>query len=251
MPLQPAGAARPPASISDRPSCWGEAGQLLHGRIGDQMPLCPSLPVWAVAARLDWRSRWFNRCRLRGSGLSMGTLLDVRPNFGHTASPAGRPHRVLISGSRQGASRHRGLRVCGLLAAVDLCGRPPEDLTNPVPFRRAGKVGSWEDARRQHIEMGCTFLFLITPTCLPDAQGGGVREPPPKEPHPPFVNKGGDLGELDFSLFKSAPPFNGSKAFFTTPPSSTGFDKLARMPWPWAAQPIVRGADRLPRCHEG
>jgi zeta-carotene desaturase len=119
-----------------------------------------------------------------------------------------------------------GSGLAGLTAAVDLVDAGHEvNLYEARPFM-GGKVGSWEDPDGNHIEMGLHVFFFNFENLLP------------KDHTHLFVNEGGDLRELDFR-FPIGAPFNGLKAFFTTPQLSW-IDKL-RNALALGTSPIVRG----------
>jgi zeta-carotene desaturase len=93
-------------------------------------------------------------------------------------------------------------------------------------------VGSWVDGGGNHIEMGLhVFFFNYANLFALMRKVGAFENLLPKDHTHLFVNSGGDLRELDFRFALGA-PFNGLKAFFTTP-SSAGLTNCA-MPWPWA-----------------
>ena len=81
----------------------------------------------------------------------------------------------------------------------------------------------------------CTSSSLTT--SRPAPQGQGHRQLPKDHTHL-FVNADGDLQELDFRFALGA-PFNGLKAFFTTP-QLDWLDKL-RNALALGTDPIVRG----------
>jgi zeta-carotene desaturase len=132
-----------------------------------------------------------------------------------------------------------GAGLAGLSAAVDLVDAGHEvDLYEARPFM-GGKVGSWEDPEGNHIEMGLhVFFFNYTNLFALMRKVGALENLLPKEHHHLFVNCGGDLRELDFRFALGA-PFNGLKAFFTTP-QLDWIDKL-RNALALGTSPIVRG----------
>ena len=102
-----------------------------------------------------------------------------------------------------------------------------------------GKVGSWVDEGGNHIEMGLhVFFFNYANLFALMRKVGAFENLLPKQHTHLFVNKGGDLRELDFR-FPIGAPFNGLKAFFTTPQLSW-IDKL-RNALALGTSPIVRG----------
>ncbi len=132
-----------------------------------------------------------------------------------------------------------GAGLAGLTAAVDLVDEGHEvDLYEAKPFV-GGKVGSWEDTDGNHIEMGLhVFFFNYANLFALMRKVGAFENLLPKEHTHLFVNKGGEIKSLDFRFFAGA-PFNGLKAFFTTPQLSW-IDKL-RNALALGTSPIVRG----------
>jgi len=132
-----------------------------------------------------------------------------------------------------------GAGLAGLTAAVDLVDEGHEvDLYEAKPFM-GGKVGSWEDSEGNHIEMGLhVFFFNYANLFALMRKVGAIENLLPKEHTHLFVNKGGDIKSLDFRFFAGA-PFNGLKAFFTTP-QLNWIDKL-RNALALGTSPIVRG----------
>ena len=132
-----------------------------------------------------------------------------------------------------------GAGLAGLAAAVDLCEAGHSvDLYEARPFM-GGKVGSWVDGDGNHIEMGLhVFFFNYTNLFALLRQVGAFENLLPKEHTHLFVNEGGDLRALDFR-FPVGAPFNGLKAFFTTP-QLAWVDKL-RNALALGTSPIVRG----------
>jgi len=132
-----------------------------------------------------------------------------------------------------------GAGLAGLAAAVDLVDAGHSvDLYEARPFM-GGKVGSWVDGEGNHIEMGLhVFFFNYANLFALLRKVGAIDNLLPKEHTHLFVNKGGDLRELDFR-FPIGAPFNGLKAFFTTP-QLDWIDKL-RNALALGTSPIVRG----------
>ena len=132
-----------------------------------------------------------------------------------------------------------GAGLAGLAAAVDLVDAGHQvDLYEARPFM-GGKVGSWVDEGGNHIEMGLhVFFFNYANLFALMRKVGAIDNLLPKEHTHLFVNKGGDLRELDFR-FPIGAPFNGLKAFFTTP-QLDWIDKL-RNALALGTSPIVRG----------
>jgi zeta-carotene desaturase len=132
-----------------------------------------------------------------------------------------------------------GAGLAGLAAAVDLVDAGHSvDLYEARPFM-GGKVGSWVDEGGNHIEMGLhVFFFNYANLFALLRKVGAIDNLLPKDHTHLFVNKGGDLRELDFR-FAIGAPFNGLKAFFTTP-QLDWIDKL-RNALALGTSPIVRG----------
>jgi zeta-carotene desaturase len=132
-----------------------------------------------------------------------------------------------------------GAGLAGLSAAVDLVDAGHQvDLYEARPFM-GGKVGSWEDPDGNHIEMGLhVFFFNYANLFALMRKVGAIDNLLPKEHTHLFVNRGGDLRDLDFRFALGA-PFNGLKAFFTTP-QLDWIDKL-RNALALGTSPIVRG----------
>jgi len=132
-----------------------------------------------------------------------------------------------------------GAGLAGLAAAVDLVEAGHQvDLYEARPFF-GGKVGSWVDPDGNHIEMGLhVFFFNYANLFALMRKVGAIDNLLPKDHTHLFVNLGGDLRELDFR-FPIGAPFNGLKAFFTTP-QLTWVDKL-RNALALGTSPIVRG----------
>ena len=132
-----------------------------------------------------------------------------------------------------------GAGLAGLSAAVDLVDAGHRvDLYEARPFM-GGKVGSWVDGGGNHIEMGLhVFFFNYANLFALLRKVGAFENLLPKDHTHLFVNTGGDLRELDFRFALGA-PFNGLKAFFTTP-QLDWIDKL-RNALALGTSPIVRG----------
>lgn len=132
-----------------------------------------------------------------------------------------------------------GAGLAGLAAAVDLVEAGHQvDLYEARPFM-GGKVGSWVDGDGNHIEMGLhVFFFNYANLFALLRKVGAFENLLPKQHTHLFVNTGGDLRELDFRFALGA-PFNGLKAFFTTP-QLDWIDKL-RNALALGTSPIVRG----------
>src|SRR5512146_1160321 len=109
-----------------------------------------------------------------------------------------------------------GAGLAGLSAAVDLVDAGHQvAIYDSRPFV-GGKVGSWIDADGNHIEMGLhVFFFNYANLFALMRKVGAFENLLPKAHTHTFINKGGEIGELDFR-FPIGAPFNGLKAFFTT-----------------------------------
>ena len=132
-----------------------------------------------------------------------------------------------------------GAGLAGLTAAVDLVDAGHHvEIYEAKPFI-GGKVGSWEDSNGNHIEMGLhVFFFNYANLFALMHKVGAIDNLLPKDHKHLFINKGGDVRSLDFRFFLGA-PFNGLKAFFTTPQLNV-IDKL-RNALALGTSPIVRG----------
>ncbi|WP_320666556.1 9,9'-di-cis-zeta-carotene desaturase [Prochlorococcus sp. MIT 1307] len=132
-----------------------------------------------------------------------------------------------------------GAGLAGLTAAIDLVDAGHKvDLYEARPFI-GGKVASWEDPEGNHIEMGLhVFFFNYSNLFALMRKVGAINNLLPKDHTHLFVNHGGDLRSLDFRFALGA-PFNGLKAFFTTP-QLDWIDKLQNA-LALGTSPIVRG----------
>eukprot|EP00250_Pteridium_aquilinum_P016897 c23349_g1_i1 orf=326-2140(-) len=131
-----------------------------------------------------------------------------------------------------------GAGLAGMSTAVELLDQGHEvDIYDSRSFI-GGKVGSFLDKDGNHIEMGLHVFFgcynnlfrLMTKV-------GADDNLLVKEHIHTFVNKGGDIGALDFRFFTGA-PLHGIKAFLTTNQLSTvdkAFNAIAL-----ATSPVVR-----------
>jgi zeta-carotene desaturase len=109
-----------------------------------------------------------------------------------------------------------GAGLAGLAAAVELADAGHEVEIFEARSFVGGKVGSWVDADGNHIEMGLHVFFNNYYNLFTLLKKVGAFEYLlPKEHVHTFVNRGGELGQLDFRFFLGA-PFHGLKAFFTT-----------------------------------
>ncbi|MGQ9869462.1 9,9'-di-cis-zeta-carotene desaturase [Leptodesmis sp.] len=109
-----------------------------------------------------------------------------------------------------------GAGLAGLAAAVELADAGHEVEIFEARSFVGGKVGSWVDADGNHIEMGLHVFFNNYYNLFALLKKVGAFEYLlPKEHVHTFVNRGGELGQLDFRFLLGA-PFHGLKAFFTT-----------------------------------
>ncbi len=132
-----------------------------------------------------------------------------------------------------------GAGLAGLATAVDLADAGCEvEIFESRPFV-GGKVGSWVDSDGNHVEMGLHVFFGCYYQLFDLMKKVGALENLRLKEHThTFVNKGGNIGALDFRFFTGA-PFNGLKAFFTTSQLSN-LDKLQNA-IALGTSPIVRG----------
>ncbi|MDJ0707859.1 MAG: 9,9'-di-cis-zeta-carotene desaturase [Leptolyngbyaceae cyanobacterium MO_188.B28] len=132
-----------------------------------------------------------------------------------------------------------GAGLAGLATAVELVDAGHEvEIFESRPFV-GGKVSSWVDPDGNHIEMGL-HVFFGNYYNLFDLmkQVGAIDNFRLKEHVHTFVNRGGQIGALDFRFFAGA-PFNGLKAFFTT--SQLSIQDKAQNAIALGISPIVRG----------
>ncbi|EKQ68653.1 zeta-carotene desaturase [Leptolyngbyaceae cyanobacterium JSC-12] len=109
-----------------------------------------------------------------------------------------------------------GAGLAGLAAAVELADAGHEVEIFEARSFVGGKVGSWVDADGNHIEMGLHVFFNNYANLFALMRKVGAFENLlPKEHVHTFVNRGGQIGKLDFRFLLGA-PFHGLKAFFTT-----------------------------------
>ncbi len=109
-----------------------------------------------------------------------------------------------------------GAGLAGLAAAVELADAGHEVEIFEARSFVGGKAGSWIDAEGNHIEMGLHVFFNNYNNLFALMRHVGAFEALlPKEHVHNFVNRGGEIGKLDFRFLLGA-PFHGLKAFFTT-----------------------------------
>lgn len=109
-----------------------------------------------------------------------------------------------------------GAGLAGLAAAVELADAGQEVEIYEARSFIGGKVGSWVDAEGNHIEMGLHVFFNNYYNLFALMQKVGAFEHLlPKEHVHTFVNRGGEVKQLDFRFLLGA-PLHGLKAFFTT-----------------------------------
>jgi zeta-carotene desaturase len=132
-----------------------------------------------------------------------------------------------------------GAGLAGLAAAVELVDAGHDvEIFESRPFV-GGKVGSWIDKDGNHIEMGLhVFFFNYANLFNLMRKVGAIDNLLPKTHTHTFINRGGDVRDLDFR-FAIGAPFNGLKAFFTTA-QLTLRDKLQNA-IALGTSPIVRG----------
>lgn len=132
-----------------------------------------------------------------------------------------------------------GAGLAGMAAAVDLADAGHEvEIFESRPFV-GGKAGSWVDPDGNHIEMGLhVFFFNYANLFALMRKVGAIDHLRPKQHLHTFVNRGGEVGVLDFQ-FPIGAPFNGLKAFFTTSQLSL-LDKLQNA-IALGTSPLIRG----------
>jgi zeta-carotene desaturase len=118
-----------------------------------------------------------------------------------------------------------GAGLAGLSTAIELADAGHQiEIFESRPFV-GGKVASWIDPDGNHIEMGLHVFFNNYFNLFALMKKiGAFDHLLPKEHVHNFVNKGGEVGQLDFRFLLGA-PFHGMKAFFTTG-QLTFLDKL-------------------------
>lgn len=132
-----------------------------------------------------------------------------------------------------------GAGLAGLAAAVELVDAGHEvEIFESRPFV-GGKVGSWVDAEGNHLEMGLHVFFGCYYNLFDLMKKVGAFQHLRLKQHThTFVNRGGQLGALDFRFLTGA-PFNGLKAFFTT--SQLSVQDKAQNAIALGISPLVRG----------
>ncbi|CAM9598694.1 unnamed protein product [Ectocarpus sp. 6 AP-2014] len=118
--------------------------------------------------------------------------------------------------------------LAGMITSMDLAEAGHEvEIFEARPFM-GGKVGSWKDKDGNHIEMGLHVFFGCYYNFFGIFRRLGIFDSALrlKDHNHQFVNKGGELGGLDFRMGGIGAPINGLKAFATTGQLGI-FDKLA------------------------
>lgn len=131
-----------------------------------------------------------------------------------------------------------GAGLAGMSTAVELLDQGHEvDIYDSRSFI-GGKVGSFVDKHGNHIEMGLHVFFGCYSNLFRLMKKVGAEENLLVKEHThTFVNKGGDIGELDFR-FPVGAPIHGIRAFLATNQMKT-YDK-ARNALALALSPVVR-----------
>ncbi len=132
-----------------------------------------------------------------------------------------------------------GAGLAGMSTAINLVDEGHEVvLLEEKPFV-GGKVGSWQNAQGDHLEMGLHVFFGCYYNFFAMLEKVGARDRFLLKEHThTFVNRGQDIRELDFRFMVGA-PFHGLKAFFTTPQLSFA-DKIGNS-LALGTSPIVKG----------
>lgn len=111
-----------------------------------------------------------------------------------------------------------GSGLAGMVTAMDLADAGHSvELFESRPFV-GGKVSSWKDQDGNHIEMGLHVFFGCYYNLFGIMRRLGVFETSLrlKEHTHTFINKGGEVGELDFRFGGIGAPINGLAAFART-----------------------------------
>ncbi|MEM8545148.1 MAG: 9,9'-di-cis-zeta-carotene desaturase [Cyanobacteria bacterium P01_H01_bin.119] len=132
-----------------------------------------------------------------------------------------------------------GAGLAGMSTAVELAEAGHEVEIFESRSFVGGKVGSWVDKDGNHLEMGLHVFFGCYYNLFALMKKiGAFQHLRLKEHTHTFVNRGGELGALDFRFLTGA-PFNGLKAFFTT--SQLSIQDKAQNAIALGTSPIVRG----------
>eukprot|EP00897_Mesotaenium_endlicherianum_P000030 jgi/Mesen1/10027/ME000073S09306 len=180
------------------------------------------------------RSNWRRSCVQTRSSLIMDYVSDMG-----RAAPKGLfpPEPEKYTGPKLKVAII-GAGLAGMSTAAELLDQGHEvDIYEGRPFI-GGKVASFQDKDGNHIELGLHVFFgcynnlfrLMNKT-------GAVGNLLLKEHTHMFINKGGNLGELDFRFLVGA-PMHGLKAFFTSTQLTT-YDKAANA-IALATSPVVK-----------
>ncbi|KAK8620253.1 hypothetical protein V6N13_066734 [Hibiscus sabdariffa] len=131
-----------------------------------------------------------------------------------------------------------GAGLAGMSTAVELLDQGHEvDIYESRPFI-GGKVGSFVDRKGNHIEMGLHVFFGCYNNLFRLMKKVGANKNLLVKDHThTFVNKGGEIGELDFR-FPVGAPIHGVRAFLATNQLKT-YDK-ARNALALALSPVVK-----------
>ncbi|KAJ6305718.1 hypothetical protein OIU76_002852 [Salix suchowensis] len=131
-----------------------------------------------------------------------------------------------------------GAGLAGMSTAVELLDQGHEvDIYDSRSFI-GGKVGSFVDRRGNHVEMGLHVFFGCYNNLFRLMKKVGADKNLLVKDHThTFVNKGGEIGELDFRFLIGA-PFHGIRAFLSTNQLKP-YDK-ARNAVALALSPVVR-----------
>lgn len=131
-----------------------------------------------------------------------------------------------------------GSGLAGMSTAVELLDQGHEvDIYESRPFI-GGKVASYVDKNGNHVEMGLHVFFGCYNNLFRLMKKVGADENLLAKEHThTFINKGGNIGELDFRFLTGA-PLHGIKAFLTTN-QLLNFDKAANA-LALATSPVVR-----------
>ncbi|EPS57847.1 hypothetical protein M569_16970, partial [Genlisea aurea] len=131
-----------------------------------------------------------------------------------------------------------GAGLAGMSTAVELLDQGHEvDIYESRSFI-GGKVGSFVDKKGNHVEMGLHVFFGCYNNLFRLMKKVGADKNLLLKDHThTFVNKGGEIGELDFR-FPAGAPLHGIRAFLTTNQLET-FDKV-RNAVALALSPVVR-----------